>query len=343
MSKILVTGGAGYIGSHTLVDLIEEGYEVLSVDNFLNSTGEALSDIREITGVQVDNHRIDLCDLDSLESIFKKNNISAIIHFAALKSVGDSVNDPISYYHNNLNGLINLLKLQKKYETRNMIFSSSCTVYGNADKLPVTEDTPLKTPESPYGHTKKICEQIIFDFLNAHPDQKAVLLRYFNPAGAHESIKLGESPHNYANNLVPIITETAMGLRDKVTVFGSDYPTRDGTCVRDYIHIMDLAKAHTLALKYLLDGSSSDRSTIINLGSGTGSTVLEVINSFEKTSLQKLNYEIGERRKGDVMAIYADYSKAQKLLGWEPSRDLDAITSTAWKWEIERNKRKSVT
>ncbi|NND32048.1 MAG: UDP-glucose 4-epimerase GalE [Saprospiraceae bacterium] len=336
MNKILVTGGAGYIGSHSIIDLLEAGYSVVSADNFINSDRKTYDQIKAVTGIEVKHYDIDLCDSLDLEKIFQENQIAAIVHFAALKSVGDSVENPLLYYHNNLAGLINLLRCQEKYEVKNLIFSSSCSVYGNADQLPVTEGTPLKEAESPYARTKQICEQIIFDFLNVHPDQRAVILRYFNPAGAHISNLIGESPHNIANNLIPIITEIAIGKRDRLSVFGSDYPTRDGTCVRDYIYIMDLAHAHTRSVDYLLK-QEPEQATIINLGSGTGSTVLEVIHSFEKVSGLKLNYKMADRRAGDVIAVYADYSKAKNLLGWSPQRGLDEIMSSAWSWEQKRN------
>jgi UDP-glucose 4-epimerase len=337
MTKILVTGGAGYIGSHTLIDLIDNGYQVISVDSFINSDARTYQQVESVTQQVIKNYPIDLCDLAKLEKVFEENEISAIIHFAALKSVGDSVVNPLLYYRNNLLGLINLLQCQVKYSVYNLIFSSSCSVYGNADVLPVTEDTPLKEAESPYARTKQMGEEIIQDFLKVHPDHKAVILRYFNPAGAHSSNLIGESPSNIANNLVPIITETAIGKRDQLAVFGHEYPTRDGTCVRDYIHIMDLAAAHTKSVSFLLAAKDIDRSTIINLGSGTGSTVLEVIRSFEKVSGQKLNYVMSDPRPGDVIAVFADYTKANQLLGWTPKRDLDTIMSSAWQWEIKRS------
>ncbi|MBK8505300.1 MAG: UDP-glucose 4-epimerase GalE [Saprospiraceae bacterium] len=337
MKKILVTGGAGYIGSHTIIDLIESGHQVVSVDNFINSNAQSYDRITEITGQTIQQYAIDLCDRQKLEQVFRENDFSSVIHFAALKSVGDSVSDPLHYYHNNLLGLINLLYLQKQYQVHHLIFSSSCSVYGNAESLPVTERTPLKEAESPYAQTKQVCEQIIFDFLKVNPTFKSVILRYFNPAGAHSSNLMGESPHNIANNLVPIITETAMGKRDALSVFGSDYPTRDGTCVRDYIHIMDLAAAHTGSVQFLLDNKARDAGTIINLGSGTGSTVLEVIHAFEKVSGNKLNYSLTNRRPGDVVAVYADYTKANKLIGWTPQRNLDDIMLSAWRWEQKRS------
>ncbi len=337
MAKILVTGGAGYIGSHTIIDLIDNGHEVISVDNFINSTPETYEQIRQVTGHSVPQYPVDLRDRNYLEKIFEENDITSIIHFAALKSVGDSVKDPLLYYENNLLGLINLLYCQEKYSVFHLIFSSSCSVYGNASKLPVTEETPLQAAESPYARTKQICEEIIFDFQRVNPRQNVVILRYFNPAGAHSSNLIGESPHNIANNLIPIITETAIGKRHKLSIFGTDYPTRDGTCVRDYIHVMDLADAHTKAMDFLSSHRNESPCTIINLGSGTGSTVLEVVHSFEKVSQMKLNYEISDRRPGDTIAVYADYSKAQKLLGWTPKRSLEEIISSAWQWEKKRN------
>lgn len=337
MTKILVTGGAGYIGSHTIIDLIDSGFEVVSVDNFINSGAQTYERIRQVTRKEIKHYETDLCDLELLDRVFAENRFTAIIHFAALKSVGDSVDHPLLYYQNNLMGLINLLRLQKKYEVNNLIFSSSCSVYGNAEKLPVTEETPLKDAESPYARTKQIGENIILDFLKVNPGFNSIILRYFNPAGAHSSNLIGESPHNIANNLVPIITETAIGKRAKLSVFGSDYPTRDGTCVRDFIHVMDLARAHTKSVQYLLQGKADTNSIIINLGSGTGSTVLEVIHSFERVSGRNLQYEMADRRPGDVIAVYADYSKAHRVLGWKPERDLDQIMKSAWLWELKRN------
>ncbi|MCL4128860.1 UNVERIFIED_CONTAM: hypothetical protein GTU68_007645 [Idotea baltica] len=338
MSKILVTGGAGYIGSHTIVDLLEAGFEVVSIDNYVNSAPATYEKIKRISNIDVRHYDVDLCDLHKLETVFSENNFEAIIHFAALKSVGESVEQPLLYYQNNLGGLLNLLQLQAKYDVQNLIFSSSCSVYGNADRLPVTEETPLKEAESPYARTKQIGEEIIQDFLKVNLGHRAVLLRYFNPAGAHVSGLMGESPHNVANNLVPVITETGIGKREQLSVFGSDYPTRDGTCVRDYIHIMDLANAHTRAVKYLSENATNP-TTIINLGSGTGSTVLEAIHSFEKASNASLNYELTDRRPGDVIAVYADYGKAKKLLGWQPKRSIDDIMESAWKWEVTRSKK----
>ena len=339
MSKVLVTGGCGYIGSHTIVDLIDHGFEVISVDNLSNSSDEVLEGIYAITGKRVKNYHIDLRWLDATEKIFKDHpDLSGIIHFAALKAVGESVNQPIHYFRNNINSLLNVLDCMARYDVPNFIFSSSCSVYGNADELPVTENTELQEAESPYARTKQMGEQIIHDFARVHPDQSSVLLRYFNPAGAHESAKIGESPINKASNLVPVITETAIGKRQEMTVFGDNYDTRDGSCVRDYIHVMDLANAHTKALQHLEAKQQRDAVEIFNLGIGEGVTVLEAIEAFMKVTGQKLPYKIGDRRPGDVVAIYANFEKAAKELGWQPQRDVNDIMRTAWNWEKERSK-----
>lgn len=339
MSKILVTGGCGYIGSHAIVDLIMNGFEVISVDNFCNSNEEVLKGIETITGKKVKNYAIDLCWEDATEQVFKENpDLKGIIHFAALKSVGESVQHPIEYFRNNLNSLLNILEGMARFNVPNLIFSSSCSVYGNAAELPVTENTPLQEAESPYARTKQMGEQMIVDFAHRYPLCKSVLLRYFNPAGAHESALIGEAPSNPASNLVPVITETAIGKRAGMTVFGADYETRDGSCIRDYIHVMDLANAHTKALQYLLEEKNNDNLEIFNLGIGEGVSVLEAIQAFMKVTGQKLNYQIGERRPGDVVAIYANNEKAEKLLGWIPHRDIDDIMNTAWNWEVKRTK-----
>ncbi|MCG8326234.1 MAG: UDP-glucose 4-epimerase GalE [Chitinophagales bacterium] len=339
MSKILVTGGCGYIGSHTIVDLIMNGFEVISVDNFCNSSEEVLEGIETITGKKVKNYAIDLCWEDAIEQVFKENpDLEGIIHFAALKSVGESVQHPIEYFRNNLNSLLNILEGMARFNVPNLIFSSSCSVYGNANELPVTENTPLQEAESPYARTKQMGEQMIVDFAHRYPMCKSVLLRYFNPAGAHESALIGEAPSNPASNLVPVITETAVGKRKGMTVFGADYETRDGSCIRDYIHVMDLANAHTKALQYLLEEKNKENLEIFNLGIGEGVSVLEAIQAFMKVTGQKLNYQIGERRPGDVVAIYANNEKAEKLLGWIPHRDIDDIMNTAWNWEVKRTK-----
>ena len=331
--KILVTGGTGYIGSHTIVDLLENGFEVVSADNFYNSRPSALDGIEAITGVRVVNHNVDLADREATLAMFEKEKFDGAIHFAALKLVGESVQKPLEYYRNNVNSLLNVIEGLKRQGNSNLVFSSSCSVYGNAEELPVTEATPRKLAESPYALTKQMGEDILTDFCNTTPDFKAVLLRYFNPAGAHASGKIGEDPSNPATSLVPVITQAAAGKRGAMTVFGTDYDTRDGSCVRDYIHVEDLAHAHTLALQYVMSGKATDNPSLFNLGIGEGLTVLEVINAFEKVSGVKLPYELGPRRAGDVIAVYADRSKATNLLGWEPSRDVEEIMRTAWAWE----------
>jgi len=331
--KILVTGGTGYIGSHTIIDLISHGFKPVSVDNGMNSDVGVLQAIEKITGVKVQHYPYDLCDLTLVRDIFEiHRDIVGVIHFAALKAVGESVEKPFWYFRNNINSLLNVLECAAESEVKAFIFSSSCTVYGEASQSPVDEDTPLQNAASPYGRTKQMGEQIIQDAL-IHQKLKAVLLRYFNPAGAHPSGIIGESPRNTAQNLVPVITETAIGKRREFTVFGSDYPTRDGTCIRDYIHVCDLANAHTLALKYVLDGIQKQPVDIFNLGIGEGLTVKEVIQAFEKVSGVKLNYHIGERRPGDVSAIFANHGKAKQILGWQPQMGVEDIMKTAWEWE----------
>lgn len=332
--KVLVTGGTGYIGSHTLIDLIHHGFEVVSIDNYLNSSPTVLQGVENITGVAVKNYVVDLVDWQALQNVFEAESpIAGIIHFAALKSVGESVAKPLDYFSNNLNGLINILRAAKDFQVPHFIFSSSCSVYGNSKDLPVTEETPFQEAESPYARTKQMGEQIIQDFSKSAQHFNAILLRYFNPAGAHESIIIGESPTYNASNLVPVITEVAIGKREKLTVFGSDYPTRDGSCIRDFIHVMDLANAHTKALEYLMAGKNTLACDIFNVGIGQGVSVLEAIRAFEKVSGQDLNYELGARRPGDVVAIYANLDKASRLLGWQPQRNIEDIMRTAWEWE----------
>ncbi len=333
MSKILVTGGCGYIGSHTIIDLIENGYEVISADNNSRSNPSVLKGIEQITGVKVKNYKVDLCNFDDTFAIFQENtDISGIIHFAAYKAVGESVEKPLMYFENNLQSLISLLKCVQEFHTPNFVFSSSCTVYGNPDKVPVTEATLPKPAESPYGYTKQMSEQILNEFSRSTQIQ-TVLLRYFNPAGAHPTALIGEMPVGKPQNLVPAITQTAIGRLDKLIVYGDDYPTRDGSCIRDFIHVSDLAHAHTLALQYLEKGLSERLCEVFNLGSGTGVSVLEAIRAFEKVSGLKLKFEIGPRRPGDVVAIYANNDRAKKQLGWDPEFTLDDIMATAWKWE----------
>lgn len=333
MKKILVTGGCGYIGSHTIIDLVENGFEVISVDNNSRSTPRILEGIEKITGKKIKNYKVDLCNYDDTFAIFQENeDISGIIHFAAYKAVGESVELPLMYFENNLLSLINLLKCVQEFAIPYFVFSSSCTVYGNPDSIPVTEKTPPKPAESPYGYTKQMGEQIINEFSKANPTQ-CILLRYFNPVGAHPTASIGELPIGKPANLVPAITQTAMGKLPQMTVYGDDYPTRDGSCIRDYIHVCDIAHAHTLGLLYLLDEKTSNRCEVFNLGSGNGVTVLEAIKSFEKVSGVKLNYTIGPRRPGDVVAIYADNQYVKDTLGWEIKYSLDEMMLTAWKWE----------
>lgn len=333
MAKILVTGGCGYIGSHTIVDLIENGFDVISVDNNTRSNPAILEGVERITGKKVKNYRVDLCNFDDTFAIFQENRtIEGIIHFAAYKAVGESVEKPLMYFENNINSLINILKCVQEFGIPFFVFSSSCTVYGNPDEIPVTEKTPPKPAESPYGYTKQMSEQIIHEFAKS-ASMQSILLRYFNPVGAHPSIQIGEMPFGRPQNLVPAITQTAIGKLPKLTVFGDDYNTRDGSCIRDYIHVSDIAHAHTLALEYLREQKSKATCEVFNLGTGNGVTVLEAIRSFEKVSDVKLNYEIGSRRPGDVVAIYANNDLAKKQLGWHPEFSLDEMMLTAWKWE----------
>ncbi|HMQ46330.1 MAG TPA: UDP-glucose 4-epimerase GalE [Saprospiraceae bacterium] len=336
--KILITGGCGYIGSHTIVDLIEKGFEVVSVDDWSNSDAASLLGIAAITGREVTNYAVNLCDKAKTRSIFEAHpDIVGIIHFAAHKFVGESVEKPLKYFSNNLYSLLNLLELMEEFAVRHLIFSSSCSVYGNARELPVTEETPLQDAESPYARTKQMGEYILKDYARANPGQNSVILRYFNPAGAHPSALLGESPINPASNLVPVITETAIGKRGSMTVFGNDYPTRDGSCIRDYIHVMDLADAHTKALEYLLAEKNSSNCEVFNLGIGEGVSVLEAINAFIEVSNVPLNYELGARRPGDVVAIYSNFDKAAQHLGWQPQYGIRDIMETAWRWEQRRS------
>ena len=335
MGKILVTGGCGYIGSHTIVDLLNNGYEVICADNNSRSNAVILEGVQQITGKKIKHYKVDLCNYDDTNAIFEENNdISGIIHFAAYKAVGESVEQPLSYYENNLQSLINLLKCVDQAGVSHFVFSSSCTVYGNPDSIPVTELTRQKTAESPYGATKQMSEKIIEDLAKIS-NANYILLRYFNPAGAHPSALIGELPLGKPQNLVPAITQTAIGKIDKMFVHGTDYDTRDGSCIRDYIHVCDLADAHTKALQFLEEGRNKNTCEVFNLGSGNGSSVLEAINAFEKVSGVKLNYEIGPRRAGDVIAIYANNDLAKKELGWATKFSLDEIMATAWQWELK--------
>lgn len=334
MGKILVTGGCGYIGSHTIVDLLTNGYDVISVDNNSRSNPVILKGAEVITGKKIKNYKVDLCNYDDTFAIFQENeDISGIIHFAAFKAVGESVANPLLYFENNLSSLVNLLKCVQEFHIPHFVFSSSCTVYGNPDVIPVTETTLPKPAESPYGYTKQMGEQIIVEFARSSATN-CILLRYFNPAGAHPSGIIGEMPLGKPQNLVPAITQTGIGRLPKMMVFGTDYPTRDGSCVRDYIHVSDIADAHTLSLKYLEEGMNMGRCEVFNLGTGEGITVLEAIHAFEKVSGVKLNYELGPRRPGDVVAIYANNDKARSILGWKPKYSLEDIMATAWNWEL---------
>ena len=334
MDKILVTGGLGFIGSHTVVELQNEGYEVVIIDDLSNSSIKVLDGITAITGKKPIFEKLDLKERSGVEAFFKKHNdIKGVIHFAASKAVGESVQEPLMYYENNIGTLVYILKELKKLPAASFIFSSSCTVYGQADELPITENAPVKLAESPYGNTKQIGEEIISDTCKVTPSIKAIALRYFNPVGAHESGKIGELPIGVPQNLVPFITQTAIGIREQLSVFGDDYPTPDGTCIRDYIHVVDLAKAHVVALKRLLENKNKSNFETFNLGTGTGSSVLEVIHSFERVSGEKLNYKIVGRREGDVISAYAETTKANKELGWKSGLNLDDAMRSAWNWE----------
>jgi UDP-glucose 4-epimerase len=332
--KILVTGGTGYIGSHTSVELINEGFDVVLIDNLYNSEAEVVDRIAEITGVRPLLEVFDLCDEEKLNSFFSKyKDISAIIHFAAYKAVGESVRKPLAYYKNNLGSLINLLEAMKSHGIPDMVFSSSCTVYGQPDKLPVTEDAPLQPAASPYGNTKQVGEEIIRDTTFTDENINVIALRYFNPIGAHPSALIGELPRGVPENLVPFITQTAYGLRDELKVFGNDFDTPDGYCVRDYLHVVDLARAHVVAVKRLLEGKNKKNFEVFNLGTGTGVSVLEAIKSFERVSGVKLKYRVTGRRPGDIEKIWADPGYANNELGWKTLSTLDEAMKTAWDWE----------
>jgi UDP-glucose 4-epimerase len=336
MKKILVTGGCGYIGVHTIVDLIQNGFEVICIDNNSRSTDEILLNVEKITGTSIKNYRVNLCNLEDTQAVFQEHiDIEGIIHFAAYKSVGESVELPLLYYDNNIASLVNILKCAEEFDVPHFVFSSSCTVYGNPDSIPVTELTPQKPAESPYGATKQMGEIIVQNAVTSNTSTQAILLRYFNPVGAHPSNLLGEIPLGRPANLVPAITQTAIGKIPSMHVHGSDYETRDGSCVRDYIHVSDIAHAHTLALNYLIDAKNKTNCEVFNLGTGDGYTVLEVIHAFEKASGVKLNYEVGPRRSGDVVAIYANNNKAKTELGWVPKFNLHDMMETAWNWELK--------
>lgn len=337
--KILVTGGLGFIGSHTVVALQNKGYEVVVIDNLSNSSLQVLEGITQITSKTPEFQKIDLKDKSGLHDFFiNHHDISGVIHFAASKAVGESVENPLLYYENNLAALTYLLQNLVKLDKQNMIFSSSCTVYGQADELPISEDAPVKKAMSPYGNTKQIGEEIIRDTCATEDKLRAISLRYFNPIGAHPSAEIGELPLGTPQNLVPFITQTAIGKRKELSVFGDDYPTSDGTCIRDYIHVMDLAEAHVIALERLLSAPTKDTFEVFNVGTGVGSSVLEVIKAFENASGEKLNYKIVSRRAGDVVAAYADTKKANEILGWKAKRSLEQALKDAWTWEKTRVK-----
>ncbi len=332
--KILVTGGTGYIGSHTVVELQESGYEVIVVDNLSNSSIDVLDKIEKITGIKPAFEQFDLADAAKTDDFFSRNSdIAAIIHFAASKAVGESVEKPLLYYRNNLVSLMNLLECQLKYKVPNIVFSSSCTVYGQPDVLPVTEETPRQDAESPYGNTKRVNEDILNDTIAAYPEIKGIALRYFNPIGAHPSALIGELPLGVPQNLVPFITQTAAGLRDELKVFGDDYDTPDGSAIRDYINVVDLAKAHVVAIERLLGGKNKNNYEIFNLGTGNGLSVLEIVKGFEKATGVKLNYKIVARRAGDIEKIWADTTFANNELGWKAEKELEETLLSAWNWE----------
>ena len=335
MKKILVTGGLGFIGSHTVVELQQAGHEVVIIDNLYNSKIEVLDRIISITGIKPSYFNIDLRNKIAVKDFFNTNKVDGIIHFAASKAVGESVKNPLLYYENNISTLVYLLQEMKEHQFSNFIFSSSCTVYGQADELPITENAPVKPAESPYGNTKQIGEEIIKESCKAN-GLKAIALRYFNPIGAHETAIIGELPLGVPQNLIPFVTQTAAGIRKELSVFGDDYPTKDGTAVRDYIHVVDLAKAHIAALERLLNNGNKKDFEVFNVGTGTGSSVLEVIKAFEKVSNTRLNYEIVARREGDITSAYADTTLAKVELGWETEKTLEQALLAAWKWQLKQ-------
>jgi UDP-glucose 4-epimerase len=342
MAKILVTGGCGYIGSHTIVDLLANGFDVISIDNFSRSSNYAVAAIEKITGKRIKNYEVDLKNFDDTLAVFQENpDIAGIIHFAAYKAVGESVEEPLFYYENNIGSLVNILKCVQEFDIPHFVFSSSCTVYGNPDGSPVTEISEVKKAESPYGATKQMGEEILQN-ISAAGGANVILLRYFNPVGAHPSALIGELPIGRPQNLVPAITQTAIGKLPTMMVYGNDYPTRDGSCIRDYIHVCDIASAHTLALQYLLADKNADASEVFNLGTGNGISVLEAIQTFEAVSGTKLNYEIGPRRAGDIVAIYANNEKAITKLGWKINYTIEDMMRTAWAWEKEVELKESI-
>lgn len=338
--KILVTGGTGYIGSHTVVELQESGYEVVIVDNLSNSRADVVDYIGQITGTRPAFEQADCRDLDALDEIFARHGqIDAIIHFAASKAVGESVQKPLLYYRNNIVSLLNLLELMPRYGVKGIVFSSSCTVYGQPDVLPVTEAAPIKKAESPYGNTKQINEEIIQDTVRSGAPISAVLLRYFNPIGAHPSALIGELPNGVPMNLVPFITQTAIGIRPQLSVFGDDYGTPDGSCIRDYINVVDLAKAHVFAISRMLEGKQAEQVEVFNIGTGRGLSVLELIHAFEAATGVKLNYRIAPRRAGDIEQVWADPRKANDVLGWKATTGIEDTLRSAWNWQLKLRER----
>lgn len=333
MARVLVTGGAGYIGSHTTVELLQAGYDVVIADNLSNSEMSAVEGVRDITGIDVPFEKADCLDAAAMDAIFEKYEIDAVIHFAAYKAVGESVAEPLKYYRNNLGSFITLLESMRRHDVKNVVFSSSATVYGQPDTLPATELTPRKPATSPYGATKQMCEDILSDSIAAYGTLRGTALRYFNPIGAHPSAKIGELPRGVPNNLVPFITQTAAGIRECLSIFGDDYNTEDGTCLRDYIDIVDLARAHVAAVARMLDGKSEQRYEVFNIGTGRPVSVLELVKTFEKVNGLKLNYKITGRRAGDVEAVWADTAKAERVLLWRAERELSETLRSAWLWE----------
>ncbi|MDB5274333.1 MAG: UDP-glucose 4-epimerase [Chitinophagaceae bacterium] len=338
MKKIIVTGGCGYIGSQTIIELLKHTeYEVISIDNLVNSAETVLQRIKLIAGKEVINYKVDLCDYNTTRQVFQTNqDVVGVIHFAALKSVGDSVSQPVRYYHNNIESLLNVIKCCQEFHIDNFIFSSSCSVYGNVASLPVKEETSLSPVVSPYAHTKLMAEQML-RFIADQATMNFILLRYFNPVGGDTSGMNGEDPVNPPSNLIPVITQTAAGIREKMTVFGNDYPTRDGSCIRDYIHVIDIADAHIKAMNRLVDKKNKDNYEIYNLGTGEGVSVFEAIKAFEEVTGVSLNYEVSPRRPGDVASIYSDSTKANIELGWKPAYSIKEMMSTAWKWQLYIN------
>ncbi len=332
--RILVTGGTGFIGSHTVVELQNSGYDVVIVDNLSNSSADVVDGIEKITGIRPDFEQLDCLDYEGLDRLFAKyGNIKSIIHFAASKAVGESVQKPLLYYRNNLVSLINLLELMPKHGVKGIVFSSSCTVYGQPDVLPVTEDAPIKSAESPYGNTKQINEEIIRDTIKSGSPIQAILLRYFNPIGAHPTAIIGEMPNGVPQNLIPFLTQTAIGIREKLSVFGDDYNTPDGSCIRDYINVVDLAKAHVVAIDRILEDKQDEQVEVFNIGTGRGLSVLELIHAFEESTGVKLNYQIVGRRAGDIEQVWANPDKANNVLGWKAESTIEDTLRSAWKWQ----------